>query len=148
MKKFLLAISLLLASSPAFAIDPIFTPLFSDQAIRGYDTVAYFTENKAVKGIKEHVYEYKGVKWLVASAENKELFIANPEKYEPQYGGYCAYAVSKGGTASVEPDQFTVHNGKLYLNYNASINEKWLQDKDGFIAKADQNWPDILAEEE
>ncbi|MEO0368244.1 MAG: YHS domain-containing (seleno)protein [Pseudomonadota bacterium] len=145
-RSILLAVSMLLVSFSAAALEPIYTSLFSNNAIRGYDTVAYFTQNQAVEGDKAFSYEYKGATWLFSSQENLDLFKAEPQKYEPQYGGYCAYAVSKNSTASIEPEQFTIHNGKLYLNYNKSVNEKWLADKDAFITAADENWPGLLAE--
>lgn len=134
----------LLASATVMALDPIYTSLFSNKAIKGYDSVAYFTENKAIKGDKEFSLDHKGAVWLFSSQENLELFKANPEKYEPQYGGYCAYAVSKNQTASIKPELFTIHEGKLYLNYNKSINDKWLEQKESFIEDADKNWPQLL----
>ncbi len=147
-KKVLIALIPLLTffSQFAHAIDPIYTAFLSDTAIKGYDTVAYFTENKPVKGNEKHSTEYKGATWLFSSAENLALFEASPEKYEPQYGGYCAYAVANNTTASIKPHLFTVHDGKLYLNYNKSVNDKWVADKQSFIEKADQNWPKLLKE--
>lgn len=139
------AVVLLLISFNASAVDPIYTPFLSNKAIRGYDTVAYFTEGKPVKGNKAHSTEYKGATWQFASKNNLDLFVANPEKYAPQYGGYCAYAVSQNTTASIEPEQFTVLDGKLYLNYNKKVNELWNTDREGFIAAANKNWPGILA---
>ena len=145
---FFLAIFLSLSatSTKAFALDPTYTTLFSSEAIKGYDTVAYFTENMPVEGKSEFTAEYKEATWLFASLENLQLFQSNPEKYAPQDGGYCAYAVSQGSTASIKPELFTIHNGKLYLNYNESINQKWSQNKDVFISDANQNWPELLAE--
>ena len=147
MKAFLKTVStfiLLIMSMNAAALDPIYTPLLSNKAIKGYDTVAYFTEGKAVKGNKAHSTKYKGATWLFSSEENLNLFVATPEKYAPQYGGYCAYAVSQNTTASIQPKQFTIHEGKLYLNYNQKFNEIWLKDKENFIAAADKNWPSLL----
>ncbi len=135
-----------LTSLNALALDPIYTGFFSSKAIKGYDTVAYFTENKPVKGVSDYSLEHKGATWLFSTQENLELFQANPEKYEPQYGGYCAYAVSQNTTASIKPELFTIHDGKLYLNYNQSINEKWLERKASYIKEADKNWPELLAE--
>jgi len=135
----------ILFSASAFALDPVYTSFFSSEAIKGYDSVAYFTENKPVKGKSKFSLEYKGATWLFSSQENLDLFKTEPEKYEPQYGGYCAYAVSQGQTASIKPELFTIHNGKLYLNYNDKINEKWSDNKDDFITKADANWPGLLA---
>ena len=115
-------------------------------AIGGYDVVAYFAdaENAPVKGDTAYSSQWNGAVWLFASAENRARFAADPERYAPQYGGYCAYAVSKGYTAPVEPDQFTVYQDKLYLNYNAAVNRTWRADKDGYIKAAGRNWPGLL----
>ena len=142
----LLIVSSLLFFQNAAAVDPTFTALFSSQAIRGYDTVAYFTEGKPVKGDEKFSTEYNEAEWLFSSQENLELFLNDPEKYLPQYGGYCAYAVSQNTTASIKPELFTIHEGKLYLNYSESINQKWLADKQAYITAADQNWPVLLSE--
>ncbi|MFT5656503.1 MAG: YHS domain-containing protein [Arenicella sp.] len=128
------------------AVEPTYTALFSSKAIKGYDTVAYFTQGKPVQGSEEYSTEYNKATWLFSSQENLELFTANLEKYAPQYGGYCAYAVSKNSTASIKPKLFTIVEGKLYLNYNQSINEKWLANKQDFIVQADKNWPALIAE--
>ena len=128
------------------AVEPTYTALFSNKAIKGYDTVAYFTEGKPVQGSEQYATEYKQATWLFASQKNLELFISKPEKYAPQYGGYCAYAVSQNSTASIKPELFTIVEGKLYLNYNRSINEKWSANKDSFIVQADKNWPELLAD--
>ena len=148
MKKFIhtiLIVGSLLVSSVALALDPIYTSFFSNVAIKGYDTVAYFTENKAVKGSKDFVTEHKGATWHFSSQENLDLFLSEPEKYEPQYGGYCAYAVAQNTTASIKPELFTIVDDKLYLNYNAKINDQWQSNKEEFIQQADANWPAILA---
>ena len=113
-------------------------------AINGYDAVAYFTDAAPVQGDAAHSVEYKGATWHFANAENKAAFEADPAAYAPQYGGYCAYAVSKGATAKTEPDAWTVHDGKLYLNYDTSVRSIWLQDVPGNITKADGNWPGVL----
>jgi YHS domain-containing protein len=133
-----------LLSMNSFAVDEIYTGFFSNNAIKGYDTVAYFTEEKAVQGNKKYQYEWKGAKWHFSSQKNLDLFTENPEKYAPQYGGWCAYAVSQNTTASIEPDQFTLVNGKLYLNYDRKINKKWLANKEQYIVDADKNWPKIV----
>lgn len=142
-KPFLLLASLLL-SLPALAVDAINTTRFGNVAIEGYDPVAYFTQSRPVKGDSDFEYEWKDAKWRFSSAENLALFTANPEKYAPQYGGYCAYAVAKNTTASIDPTQFTVVDDKLYLNFNKGVQQKWLANRDGFIVDADQNWPEIL----
>jgi len=116
----------------------------TDTAINGYDTVAYFTANKPVKGLDSLAHEWKGAKWKFSSATNLELFKANPEKYAPQYGGYCAYGVAQDNLVKVDPEQFTVRDNKLYLNYDADVQAKWLKDVPGYIRSADQKFPQLL----
>jgi YHS domain-containing protein len=113
----------------------------SDGAIKGYDPVGIFTQNKAVQGEKSITYEWKGATWHFASKESKEIFAANPEKYAPQYGGYCAYGMSKGYKAPTEIDTWTIVDSKLYFNYNQSVKTEWNKKQAEFIIKADQNWP-------
>ncbi len=138
---------LLLASFPLHAaVDEVYTGFFSNEAIKGYDAVAYFTEGKPVAGSHEFTLMYKGAEWKFASQAHLEMFKADPEAYAPQYGGYCAYAVANGETASAEPDLWTIHNGKLYLNYNRRINARWRENIEGFIEQADGNWPTIEKE--
>jgi YHS domain-containing protein len=134
-----------LAATAAAESPEIFTGRFSDLAVGGYDPVAYFDAGAPVKGSKDFAYDYKGVSWRFASAENLAKFQADPEAYAPQYGGYCAWAVSQGYTAPGNPQNWTVRGGKLYLNYNDKVQSDWLKDPDGFIAKADQNWPGVLS---
>ncbi len=132
-------------SSPALAADdPIYTARFSDVAIKGYDPVAYFKQSKPVKGDKAFTHEWKGAEWRFASAENRDLFAADPEKWSPQYGGYCAWAVSQGYTAGIDPAAWTVVGDKLYLNYNRKIQSQWEEDRDANISKANANWPGVL----
>lgn len=148
MKKTLCLLSLLvgfgLVTNMAFAVDSIYTTWTSNKAIQGHDTVAYFTEGKPVKGKKEFRYDYKGAEWYFSSAENLEAFKAEPEKYAPQYGGYCAYAVSQGTTASTEPKYWAIVDDKLYLNYSAGIQKKWDKDRSGYIADANSKWESVL----
>jgi YHS domain-containing protein len=113
-------------------------------AIKGYDPVAYFTMGRPVKGQKELHYEWHGAKWLFSSREHLALFQGNPEKYAPRYGGYCAYAVSRGTTADIDPDAWAIVDGKLYLNLNKDVQSLWDQDRQGYIKKADHNWPELL----
>lgn len=128
---------------PAFAMKPeVNSP--DGLAIQGYDTVAYHITNEAIKGKDAHTSSYKGITWKFVSAENKELFESNPEKYAPAYGGYCAYAVSKGSLASVDPHAFSVHEGRLYLNYSKSVQALWRARRDTHIRSADANWPSVL----
>ncbi len=119
---------------------------FTGVAIDGTDAVAYFTESRPVEGKREHSFEWNGATWRFASAENLEAFRADPERYAPQYGGYCAWAVSQGYTASTDPEAWDIVDGKLYLNYSKSVQSQWKQDKPGNITKADTNWPGIRAE--
>ena len=113
-------------------------------AIRGADPVAYFTESAYVAGSDEFTHNWQGVTWQFSSAANRDAFAATPEAYAPQYGGFCAYAVSQGVTAPVEPESWKVVDGKLYLNLNQKIQKRWEKDIPGYIASADQNWPGVL----
>ena len=132
------------AAGTAWAVDPVFSTYLGG-AIRGYDPVAYHAEGKPVKGKRAHRVEWKGATWSFASAENKALFEADPEKYAPRYGGYCAWAVSNGYTASIDPDAWSIVDGKLYLNYSLGVRTQWSEDIPGNIAKGDVNWPKLLA---
>jgi hypothetical protein len=116
----------------------------TDTAINGYDTVAYFTVGKPVKGLDHLVYEWMGAKWKFSTQAHLDLFKATPEKYAPQYGGYCAYGVTQDNLVKVEPEQFTVREGKLYLNFDADIQARWLKDPAGFIKQADAKFPVLL----
>ena len=128
---------------PARAAEP---PVFQTDgiAINGIDPVAYFTQEKPVEGGTSEAITFMGATFLFASAENREMFEGNPDKYAPQYGGYCAYAVSKGYTATTDPRAWSVHNDRLYLNYSRPVCALWAVDKDGHIARADANWPGVL----
>lgn len=110
-------------------------------AIRGYDPVAYFKQSKPVKGQETISYDWNGVKWLFSSDENKEDFKANPEKFAPQFGGYCAYGLSENHKSPTEPDAFTIVDDKLYLNYNLKVKELWKKDTPRRIKKANDLWP-------
>lgn len=110
-------------------------------AIDGYDAVAYFSESKSVKGIEQFSTTWKNVIWQFSSAENLEEFMKAPEKYVPQYGGYCAYGMSNGYKAKVDPkDSWTIVDDKLYINYNIEVKNLWLPKKESLIKKADENW--------
>jgi len=119
---------------------PVNTGWFNSTAVKGYDTVAYFTKEKAVKGKSEFIHKWNGVKWKFASQKNLELFKASPKKYAPQYGGYCAYAMADGKKVSIDPKSFDVKNGRLYLNYSSDIQKKWKADVVDYIEKADEAW--------
>ncbi|MDE0345656.1 MAG: YHS domain protein [Boseongicola sp.] len=128
---------------PARAAQP---PVFATNgvAIHGYDPVAYFTMSKPVEGDAAITSVLEGATFRFASAEHKALFDADPEKYAPKYGGYCAYAVSKGATATTVPEAWSIHDGQLYLNYSAGVHRTWLKDVEGNIQRADANWPGVL----
>jgi len=116
-------------------------------AIRGYDPVAYFTEGEPVEGRPRHEAEWNGATWRFASAENRERFLADPEAYAPQYGGFCAWAVAaRGELYSIDPHAWKIVDGRLYLNYSQSIQRRWEQDIPGFIERADRRWPEIVEE--
>lgn len=119
----------------------------SGKAIRGYDPVAYFTESKPIKGDEKLLYKWNNATWYFSSQANLDLFKANPEKYAPQYGGYCAYGLSNGYKASTDADAWTIENGKLYLNYNTQVRETWSKEKKERIEKADKNWPQVKDKE-
>lgn len=123
---------------------PVYTGTFSNVAVGGYDPVAYFTDGKPVKGEKSFTLQHAGAEWRFSSAQNRDRFAASPQQYAPQYGGYCAWAVSQGYTASGDPQYWRVVDGKLYLNYDAEVQKKWEKDIPGFIGKANQNWPVVL----
>ena len=114
-------------------------------ALDGYDVVAYFVDSKAVKGDPRFEFTWDGARWRFVSAEHRDRFAADPQQYAPQYGGYCAYAVSQGHTASADPEQWSVVNGRLYVNYSASVRATWERDTPGYITKADANWPGVLS---
>lgn len=116
-----------------------------DVAILGHDPVAYFTLGKAVRGSDEHVWTWMGAKWKFASRAHLEAFKASPTKYAPQYGGYCAYGVSRGYLVKIDPEQFRIIDDKLYLNYDAEAQAEWLKDPAGHIRSADAKLPALLA---
>lgn len=126
----------ILWSGASFADGPINTSFFGGLAIDGYDTVAYWTEKKAVEGKKKFTYEYKGAKWRFSTQENLDLFKSNPVKYLPEYGGHCAYAMSDDRLVGVDPEVFEIFDGKLYLNYSKSVQGHWVKEKEKFIGEA------------
>jgi len=134
-----------LLHSPAFAGKPdIFTGLKPGVAVGGYDPVAYFTQNKPVKGKPSIALNHGGAQWHFASTANRDAFKADPEKYAPQYGGYCAWAVSQGYTAKGEPEVWKIVDGKLYLNFSRGVQKRWQRDIPGNIQSANGNWPSVL----
>jgi YHS domain-containing protein len=139
----LMIVGVFMMAETAHAEKPVNTT-WTGVAIKGYDSVAYFTEGKPVKGSEDFKYDWNGAEWQFASAANRDLFKADPVKYAPQFGGYCAWAVSRGYTAGIDPDAWKIVNGRLYLNYNAKVQAQWAQDVAGNVAKAEENWPKIL----
>ncbi len=116
-------------------------------AVDGYDPVAYFTDSMPVKGTEHITLDWQGATWHFSSEANRDLFKANPEKYAPQYGGYCAYGVANGYKVKIEPEAWAIVEGKLYLNYNLKVQEDWNTDRAGFIEKADAQWPSLKNKE-
>lgn len=137
-------LSLSLGFSSATLAEEIYTDFFSDKAVSGYDPVAYFTEGKAVKGDKDYSLEYLGANWYFSSKSNKALFEAEPDKYRPQYGGHCAWAVgANNAKAKGDPKFWRIVDDKLYLNYNQEVQDKWVADIPAFIERANKNWPSL-----
>ena len=124
---------------------PVFTDFRSKLALDGYDAVAYFKGGKPVKGVDAHAVSWNGATWRFASAENKAAFEADPKAFAPQFGGYCAWAVSEGYTAKGDPNHWRIVDNKLYLNYNASVQTSWAKDIPRRIVKGDKNWPTVLS---
>ena len=139
------AVLLMLCAVPAQAAkDNVYKAWLSDLAVSGYDAVAYFTEGRPVEGSDDFTFEHDGALWRFSSAENRDAFAANPAQYAPQYGGYCAWAVSQGYTASTDPEAWRIVDGKLYLNYSLGVQQQWEQDIPGNITAGDANWPKVL----
>jgi hypothetical protein len=113
-------------------------------AVDGTDVVAYFTEGRPVAGDPAFAHAWNGSTWHFASAANRDRFAADPQAFAPQYGGYCAWAVSEGYTASTTPEAWEIVDGKLYLNYSRRVQRRWERDIPGHIARADANWPRVL----
>lgn len=131
-----------LRSMGVLATEPVYAN--AEGAIGGYDPVAYFDENKPVKGSQEFSTEWNGAVWYFSSADRKARFEAEPERYAPQFGGYCAMAVSGGYTAMSSPEAFAIVDNKLYLNFDAAVQEEWSAQQDELIAAAEENWPGAL----
>lgn len=122
------------------------TPVYveSDVAIRGYDPVAYFVDKEPKPGNEEYQHIWNGATWQFSSAENRDAFVADPEAYAPQYGGFCAWAIAaKGKLYSTQPSNWKIVENKLYLNYSDGVQRKWEKDIPGFIVEGDKRWPQI-----
>ncbi|MGE0767364.1 MAG: YHS domain-containing (seleno)protein [Hyphomicrobiaceae bacterium] len=130
------------AVDPALAqSSPVFTR--GGLAVSGYDPVAYFTDGKPVKGNPAIPFDFAGAKYLFASEANRAAFQKEPAKYAPQYGGYCAWAVAHGAKADADPNAWTIHNGRLFLNLDRSVQKSWVKNLPANIARADANWPKL-----
>jgi YHS domain-containing protein len=141
----LVAVALLLgglahADNPPVAIDD------AGRAIRGYDAVAYFADGEPQAGSAAFSHDWKGAVWLFASAAHRDAFKADPERYAPQFGGYCAYAISKGHVQEARPEIWSIVDDRLYLNLGPGAQKKWRADVPGNIARAANNWPGALAD--
>ena len=121
---------------------PVYAP--KGVALDGYDAVAFFTQGKPVKGSSNYALQWNGAQWLFADKADLESFKKEPEKYAPQYGGYCAYGASQGHKASVEINTWSVVNNKLYLNYDQKVKSTWVKDEASYIESADKKWPQIM----
>ena len=143
MKKLLLLTGFTLLTSVIIFAQKSAVFIADGAAIHGYDAVAYFKDSKALKGDSLVSYSWDGAEWRFASKENLEAFKATPEKYAPQYGGYCAYGASAGAghKAPTDPQAWMVVNGKLYFNYNKNVQQMWIKKQQELIQIADKNWP-------
>ena len=142
--KTLLAVLILIALAPAAFTKDLVNTDRSGVGIKGYDPVAYFTDNMAVKGDPKLQSTVKGVTYYFATPEHKAVFDADPAKYEPQFGGFCAWAVSQGYTASIDPNAFQIIDGRLLLQYSLGVRKDFSRDTAGNLKKADANWPGIV----
>jgi hypothetical protein len=133
----LLPLSSLAADSAVFSTDA--------GAIRGYDAVAYFTQGRAVRGDPDISHSWNGAVWHFSSDENRADFASAPERYAPAYGGYCAYAVANGYTATTDPEAWSIVDGRLFLNFSQGIKRRWEGNTRGHISSGDANWPAVLS---
>ena len=141
MKAFLCLLLLVATLQSSAQTSEIFAP--DSIALRGYDVVAFFTDSHAVKGSASFKYKWKNAEWWFATQRNLDLFKANPAMYEPQYGGWCAYGLSRGYKAPTVADTWHIENGKLYFNYNQKVKAAWQKDKERFIDSANRKWPQV-----
>lgn len=140
---FVFVFGLVLTGATAWAGSSVNASFLGSVAIEGTDPVAYFKQGRAVKGSGDFTHKWNGATWRFASQANRDAFAAAPQQYAPQFGGYCAWAVSQGYTASIDPEAWSIVDGKLYLNYSKGVQTQWKQDIPGNIAKAEANWPGI-----
>jgi hypothetical protein len=133
------------AAIPQYLAQSSSTPFNVERqvAIRGTDPVAYFRQGRPQPGQEAFAYEWMNAPWLFASADNRDLFIADPQRFAPQFGGFCAYAVSQGYTAPIDPNAWSIVDGKLYLNLNLNVQRLWERNREQYIRLGHQNWPGI-----
>jgi YHS domain-containing protein len=139
-----LLVVLFVGGTNVYAVPPWSSP-GEAVAIQGYDPVAYFTKNDAVRGSSKFLFDWNGMTWFFASAEDKDLFIQEPEKYAPQFGGLCTPSVAAGKSARGGGDAWVIYNGKLYLSYDKSVRENFRRDLPGIVNKAEGWWPTVKA---
>ena len=147
MKKVIVSVSVMFFISLAAVAQKSEVFNTPDGAIHGYDPVAYFKENKPVKGDRKYSLSWKSANWYFVSQQNLDAFKANPGMYAPQYGGYCAYGLANGHKATTEPDAWLISDGKLYLNYDKDVQVKWKKKQADYIQTADKLWPGIKDKE-
>jgi len=145
MKRFFLLLALI-TTIPTFAQTKALMNVNRKKlALQGYDPVAFFTQSRPVKGVAQFESTYNGARYLFASVEDKALFDANPAKYEPQFGGFCAYGASQGHTAPIKIEAWQIVNGRLLMQYDLGVKKEFNKDQQGNLQKADKNWPGIVA---
>ncbi len=136
-----LALGALLAPAVARGSKPPRLHAPGGVALRGHDPVAYMLDGMPAAGDERFAAEWAGARWLFRSAEHRATFLAMPDRYAPQYGGHCAWAMARGYLAPADPLQWHVVGGRLFVNFDAAVHRRWLRDIPGFIAAADRNWP-------
>ena len=147
LRRFISAFAALLAAGliagPAFAGGAVNKTLFG-AALEGYDAVAYHTVGKPVEGSSRFTYKWRDATWRFASVKHRDLFAADPERYAPAYGGYCAYGMAQGAKVDIDPSAWRIVDGKLYLNLNKRVQQTWKTDIPGYIARANQHWQSLM----
>ena len=138
-----LLFSFLIFSSVSLTAQKSAVYISADQAIHGYDPVAYFKEHKPVKGDPKYAYVWNGATWIFSTQQNLDAFKLNPAYFAPQYGGYCAYGLADGHKAPTDPQAWTIVDNKLYLNYDKDVQQKWNKNQGAYILQANTNWTKI-----
>ena len=144
MKKFLLTLLVLVSLSSLVAARQLLNLDRGGVAIQGYDPVAFFTDSRPVKGNPAYQSDFNGAKYYFVSAEHKAAFDKEPAKYEPQFGGFCAYGASHGAKAPIKIEAWQIVNGRLLMQYDLDVKDTFNKDQQGNLKKADQNWPGLV----